>query len=62
MLEDTLERGAAPWLGLLAEHGRYRRAISTFPSLTPVCLSALAARPRRRGGERYAGLRTLSRD
>ena len=27
---------------LLAEHGRYRRAISTFPSLTPVCLSSLA--------------------
>ena len=42
MLEDTLERGVAPALGLLAEHGRYRRAISTFPSLTPVCLSALA--------------------
>ena len=42
MLEDTLERRAAPSLGLLAEHGRYRRAISTFPSLTPVCLSALA--------------------
>ena len=42
MLEDTLERGVAPSLGLLAEHGRYRRAISTFPSLTPVCLSSLA--------------------
>ena len=42
MLEDTLERGLAPSLGLLAEHGRYRRAISTFPSLTPVCLSSLA--------------------
>ena len=42
MLEDTLERGVAPALGLLAEHGRYRRAITTFPSLTPVCLSALA--------------------
>ena len=42
MLEDTLERGAAPSLGLLAEHGHYRRAISTFPSLTPVCLSSLA--------------------
>ena len=42
MLEDTVERGSAPSLGLLAEHGRYRRAISTFPSLTPVCLSALA--------------------
>jgi len=42
MLEDTLERRTAPALALLAEHGRYRRAISTFPSLTPVCLSALA--------------------
>ena len=42
MLEDTLERRAAPAIGLFAEHGRYRRAISTFPSLTPVCLSALA--------------------
>ncbi|MDQ3067753.1 MAG: alkaline phosphatase family protein [Actinomycetota bacterium] len=42
MLEDTLERRTAPALALLAEHGRYQRAISTFPSLTPVCLSALA--------------------
>ena len=42
MLEDTLERRTAPALALLAEHGRYRRAISTFPSLTPVCLSSLA--------------------
>ena len=41
MLEDTLERGAAPSLRLLSDHGRYRRAVSTFPSLTPVCLSAL---------------------
>ena len=32
----------APTLALLAEHGRYRRAVSTFPSLTPVCLSSLA--------------------
>ena len=42
MLEDTLERGTAPALALLSEHGRYRRAVSTFPSLTPVCLSSLA--------------------
>ena len=42
MLEDTLERGTAPALALLAEHGGYRRAVSTFPSLTPVCLSSLA--------------------
>jgi hypothetical protein len=41
MLEATLERRAAPALGLLAQHGRYRRALSTFPSLTPVCLSSL---------------------
>ena len=42
MLEHTLERGTAPALAFLAEHGRYRRAVSTFPSLTPVCLSSLA--------------------
>ncbi len=42
MLEDAVERGAAPSLALLTEHGRYRRAVSTFPSLTPVCLSSLA--------------------
>jgi predicted AlkP superfamily pyrophosphatase or phosphodiesterase len=42
VLEETLEQRAAPALGVLAEHGRYRRAISTFPSLTPVCLSTLA--------------------
>ena len=42
MLEDTLERRAAPALAVLAESGRYRRAVSTFPSLTPVCLSAIA--------------------
>jgi hypothetical protein len=42
MLEQTLERGGVPALSLLAEHGRYRRAVSTFPSLTPVCLSTIA--------------------
>jgi hypothetical protein len=42
MLEETLGRQTAPSLTLLAEHGRYRRAVSTFPSLTPVCLSTLA--------------------
>ena len=42
MLEATLERGGARSLAFLAEHGRYRRAVSTFPSLTPVCLSSLA--------------------
>jgi hypothetical protein len=33
----------APALTFLAEHGVYARATSTFPSLTPVCLSSLAA-------------------
>jgi len=42
MFEDTLDRRTAPALSLLAENGRYRRAVSTFPSLTPVCLSSLA--------------------
>jgi hypothetical protein len=32
----------APALTFLAEHGQYQRAVSTFPSLTPVCLSSLA--------------------
>jgi hypothetical protein len=32
----------APALTFLAEHGVYARATSTFPSLTPVCLSSLA--------------------
>jgi len=42
MFEQVVGDGSAPALALLASHGRYRRAISTFPSLTPVCLSALA--------------------
>ena len=42
MFEDAVERRVAPSLAFLAEHGRYRRAVSTFPSLTPVCLSSLA--------------------
>ena len=31
-----------PALRYLLEHGAYRRAASTFPSLTPVCLSSIA--------------------
>jgi hypothetical protein len=34
--------GGAPALSFLAEHGEYGRAVSTFPSLTPVCLSSIA--------------------
>jgi hypothetical protein len=36
------EAAETPALRFLAEHGEYRRATSTFPSLTPVCLSSIA--------------------
>jgi hypothetical protein len=39
--ESALE-SHAPALRFLAEHGEYGRATSTFPSLTPVCLSSIA--------------------
>lgn len=42
MLEHAIDRRRAPALAFLAEHGSYRRAASTFPSLTPVCLSSIA--------------------
>ena len=42
MFEAVVADGTAPTLAFLAGQGRYRRAVSTFPSLTPVCLSALA--------------------
>jgi hypothetical protein len=38
MLEATDE----PALRFLLDHGSYRRAVSTFPSLTPVCLASIA--------------------
>jgi predicted AlkP superfamily pyrophosphatase or phosphodiesterase len=41
MFESTVER-RTPALAYLAEHGRYSRAVSAFPSLTPVCLSTIA--------------------
>ena len=37
-----LETTKAPTLRFLLEHGRYSRGISTFPSLTPVCLASIA--------------------
>jgi predicted AlkP superfamily pyrophosphatase or phosphodiesterase len=40
--EAAVENGLAPTLGLLAREGHYRRALSAFPSLTPVCLSTIA--------------------
>jgi hypothetical protein len=40
--ERAVESGRAPALAFLAAHGTYRRAVSVFPSLTPVCLSSIA--------------------
>jgi hypothetical protein len=42
VFEDAVSSGSAPTLAFLAQHGEYRRAVSTFPSLTPVCLSSIA--------------------
>jgi hypothetical protein len=42
MLEAAVDSGRASALAALAERGRYGRAVSTFPSLTPVCLSSIA--------------------
>jgi hypothetical protein len=39
---SMLEAAPTPALRFLAEHGSYRRAVSTFPSLTPVCLASIA--------------------
>jgi hypothetical protein len=39
---SMLEATDAPALRFLLEHGEYRRAVSTFPSLTPVCLASIA--------------------
>ena len=40
--ESAVEGGGAPTLAALHEAGRYGHAVSTFPSLTPVCLATLA--------------------
>jgi Type I phosphodiesterase / nucleotide pyrophosphatase len=42
VFEAAAESRSAPTLAMLAEAGTYARAISTFPSLTPVCLASLA--------------------
>jgi type I phosphodiesterase/nucleotide pyrophosphatase len=39
---SMLEATDAPTLRFLLESGDYRRAVSTFPSLTPVCLASVA--------------------
>jgi len=40
--EQAVGDRSAPMLSLLAEAGEYRRGVTTFPSLTPVCLSSIA--------------------
>jgi hypothetical protein len=42
MLERGIERGFAPTLSELVRAGQLGRAISVFPSLTPVCLTTIA--------------------
>ena len=42
MFEAAVGDDRTPALSFLAEQGRYSRAVSTFPSLTPVCLSSIA--------------------
>jgi predicted AlkP superfamily pyrophosphatase or phosphodiesterase len=42
VFEAAVERQSAPTLAALAEAGNYARSVSTFPSLTPVCLASLA--------------------
>ena len=42
MLEHSVEKLDVPALRFLMDQGEYRRAVTTFPSLTPVCLSSIA--------------------
>jgi Type I phosphodiesterase / nucleotide pyrophosphatase len=42
VFEAAVEGTEAPALAFLASQGSYRRALSTFPSLTPVCASSIA--------------------
>jgi hypothetical protein len=42
MLERAVESEDVPALRFLMRQGEYRRAVTTFPSLTPVCLSSIA--------------------
>ena len=39
--EESVSARRTPALAFLAEQGEYRRAVSAFPSLTPVCLSTI---------------------
>ncbi|HEX5467529.1 MAG TPA: alkaline phosphatase family protein [Gaiellaceae bacterium] len=42
MLERALAEGRLPALSFLREAGTYARATTTFPSVTPVCLTSIA--------------------
>src|SRR5947207_11842756 len=42
MLERAVEEEDVPALRFLMSRGEYRRAVTTFPSLTPVCLTSIA--------------------
>src|SRR4029453_13918657 len=42
VFEQAVDTRTAPTLAALAETGQYRRSLSTFPSLTPVCLATSA--------------------
>jgi predicted AlkP superfamily pyrophosphatase or phosphodiesterase len=42
MLERGLDEARLPALGLLSECGSYTRGTTTFPSVTPVCLTSIA--------------------
>jgi hypothetical protein len=54
-LEAAIGQGAAPTLAYLRERGSTSLAVSAFPSLTPVCLSAIAT-GRGPDGTRIPGL------
>src|ERR671930_225106 len=41
MFEAAVGDRRMPAMTFLAEHGTYERAVTTFPSLTPVCMSSL---------------------
>jgi predicted AlkP superfamily pyrophosphatase or phosphodiesterase len=42
LFENAVGDAGAPTLSQLAGAGEYRRAVTTFPSLTPVCLTSIA--------------------
>jgi predicted AlkP superfamily pyrophosphatase or phosphodiesterase len=41
VFENAVGDRSAPMLSALAEAGEYRRSVTTFPSLTPVCLTSI---------------------